>query len=53
MAEWVEDERTLDALRAIGVDYAQGYVIGRPVPLDVFLAGCRQRDAQASQAAGS
>ncbi|CAJ91844.1 diguanylate cyclase [Cupriavidus necator] len=53
VAEWVEDERTLDALRAIGVDYAQGYVIGRPVALDVFLAGCRQRDAQASQAAGS
>jgi EAL domain-containing protein (putative c-di-GMP-specific phosphodiesterase class I) len=48
VAEWVEDERTLDALRAIGVDYAQGYVIGRPVALDVFLAGCRQRDAQAS-----
>ncbi len=48
VAEWVEDERTLDALRAIGVDYAQGYVIGRPVALDVFLARCQQRDAQAS-----
>ncbi|SOZ61111.1 putative diguanylate cyclase with Mase1 and PAS domains [Cupriavidus taiwanensis] len=48
VAEWVEDERTLDALRAIGVDYAQGYAIGRPVALDVFLAGYAQRNAQAS-----
>ncbi|CAG2140148.1 putative diguanylate cyclase DgcE [Cupriavidus yeoncheonensis] len=38
VAEWVEDERTLNALRAIGVDYAQGYAIGRPVPLDAYLA---------------
>lgn len=30
VAEFVEDEATLDILRAIGVDYAQGYLIGRP-----------------------
>ena len=40
VAEWVEDERTLNVLRAIGVDYAQGYAIGRPVPLDAYLADC-------------
>lgn len=40
VAEWVEDERTLNVLRAIGVDYAQGYAIGRPVPLDAFLESC-------------
>jgi diguanylate cyclase (GGDEF)-like protein/PAS domain S-box-containing protein len=33
IAEAVEDERTLEALRAIGVDYAQGYLLGRPEPL--------------------
>jgi len=37
VAESVEDEATLDALRAIGVDYAQGYVIGRPVPVEQLL----------------
>lgn len=30
VAEWVEDEPTLAALRHIGVDYAQGYVIEMP-----------------------
>ncbi|CAG9165008.1 putative diguanylate cyclase DgcE [Cupriavidus laharis] len=44
VAEWVEDERTLNALRAIGVDYAQGYAIGRPVPLDTYLAECGEYD---------
>jgi diguanylate cyclase (GGDEF)-like protein len=33
MAEWVEDEETLLRLREIGVDYAQGYWLGRPEPL--------------------
>jgi len=32
VAEFVEDEATLDILREIGVDYAQGYLIGRPAP---------------------
>ncbi|MET0012342.1 MAG: EAL domain-containing protein [Sedimenticola sp.] len=30
IAEWVEDEDVLDALKEIGVDYAQGYHIGKP-----------------------
>lgn len=33
IAEAVEDERTLDILRKIGVDYAQGYLLDRPEPL--------------------
>ncbi len=37
VAESVEDEETLGTLRAIGVDYAQGYVIGRPVPVEQLL----------------
>lgn len=32
-AEFVEDEETLQWLRMYGVDKAQGYFIGRPVPL--------------------
>lgn len=39
VAESVEDEETLQVLRAIGVDYAQGYAIGRPMPLEEYLAG--------------
>ena len=33
IAEWVEDAATLEALKAIGVDFAQGYHIGRPQPI--------------------
>ncbi|MFC4519324.1 diguanylate cyclase [Cupriavidus pinatubonensis] len=51
VAEWVEDERTLNALRAIGVDYAQGYAIGRPVPLDTYLAECEMVSTNGSSVA--
>ncbi|HJU99360.1 MAG TPA: EAL domain-containing protein [Burkholderiaceae bacterium] len=33
VAEYVEDEAILDQVRAIGVDYAQGYAVGRLRPL--------------------
>jgi len=33
VAEGVEDEETLDMVRDMGVDHAQGYGIGRPGPL--------------------
>ena len=33
IAEYVTDEATLGLLRAFGVDYAQGYELGRPAPL--------------------
>jgi len=33
VAEGVEDEQTLQLLRALGVDYAQGYHLGRPESL--------------------
>lgn len=32
VAEFVEDERALNMLRSFGVDYAQGYFIGKPAP---------------------
>jgi len=37
IAEFVENEAILNAVRDIGVDYAQGYVIARPVPIEVGL----------------
>ena len=37
IAEFVENETILEKLREIGVDYAQGYGIGRPVPLTEIL----------------
>jgi len=37
IAEFVEDEGTLEALRAQGVDYAQGFHIGRPAPAEEKL----------------
>jgi len=37
IAEFVEDRETLDILREIEVDCAQGFYIGRPRPLDDIL----------------
>jgi EAL domain-containing protein (putative c-di-GMP-specific phosphodiesterase class I) len=34
VAEGVEDKMTLDSLRSIGVDVAQGYHVGHPMPED-------------------
>jgi PAS domain S-box-containing protein len=33
IAEGIEDEATLEQLRDLGVDYGQGYHLGRPAPL--------------------
>jgi EAL domain-containing protein (putative c-di-GMP-specific phosphodiesterase class I) len=35
IAEFVEDEETLDAVRKVGVDYAQGYFIAKPAPIEI------------------
>lgn len=35
IAEFVEDEATLEKLRTLGVNYAQGYWVGMPAPLEV------------------
>jgi diguanylate cyclase (GGDEF)-like protein/PAS domain S-box-containing protein len=37
VAEIVEDQATLDRLRLLGVDYAQGFHIARPEPLQAHL----------------
>jgi diguanylate cyclase (GGDEF)-like protein len=39
IAEFVEDEAVLACLRAMGVDFAQGYGVGRPQPLPPWQAG--------------
>ena len=39
IAEFVETPEVLDSLRLLGVDYAQGYHLGRPMPLQDVLFG--------------
>ncbi len=38
IAEFVENDAILEKLKEIGVDYAQGYGIAMPQPLDEFAA---------------
>ncbi|WP_047514225.1 MULTISPECIES: putative bifunctional diguanylate cyclase/phosphodiesterase [unclassified Methylophilus] len=38
IAEYVEDEATLDCLKDMGVAYAQGFYLNRPMPLSEALA---------------
>ncbi|HRH82434.1 MAG TPA: EAL domain-containing protein [Thiobacillaceae bacterium] len=37
IAEYAENDAILDALREMGIDYAQGYGVGRPVPMADYL----------------
>ena len=37
IAEWVEQRAVLDALQHIGVNYAQGFFLGEPLPLRDFV----------------
>ncbi len=41
VAEYVQDDATLELLRGLGVGYAQGYHTGRPVPVEEMLATVR------------
>ena len=45
IAEFVENRETLEALQDIGVDYAQGYGIAKPLPLEDALYGKQQKPA--------
>jgi diguanylate cyclase (GGDEF)-like protein len=38
IAEYVEDQATLDCLKEMGVAYAQGFYLNRPMPLNEALA---------------
>jgi diguanylate cyclase (GGDEF)-like protein/PAS domain S-box-containing protein len=51
VAEWVEDQRTLELLREMGVDYAQGFVLDRPVPLAAPAADGATTSRRGGQAA--
>jgi len=42
VAEFVETPAVAQKLRALGVDYGQGYAFGKPEPLDSVLAGVRE-----------
>jgi diguanylate cyclase (GGDEF)-like protein len=48
LAEFVADADTLDAVRALGVDYVQGFHLGRPLPVDEALAITRSGAGQHS-----
>jgi len=37
IAEFVENQETFCLLQQLGVDYAQGYYLGKPIPLDEFI----------------
>lgn len=45
VAEFVESEQIVVELGHIGVDYLQGYYIGRPCPLDEYLRQARPGEA--------
>lgn len=42
VAEGVEDLTTLEFLRALGCDIAQGYLISKPLPIDKFIVWWQQ-----------
>jgi EAL domain-containing protein (putative c-di-GMP-specific phosphodiesterase class I) len=37
VAEWVESPAILEMVRAYGIDYAQGYAVNKPRPIEEFL----------------
>src|SRR5262249_27653953 len=37
VAEWVENATILEMVRAFGIEYAQGYAVNRPRPIEEFL----------------
>jgi len=43
VAEGVEDAETLELLRGLGCDHAQGYHLGRPLPAAEVLAALESR----------
>jgi EAL domain-containing protein (putative c-di-GMP-specific phosphodiesterase class I) len=52
VAEYVESEELLGVVRGEGVDFAQGYEIGRPLPLEEYM-GAATSDARSPSSATS
>jgi len=50
IAEFVEDDAVLAVVRQLGIDYAQGYGISKPVPIDEYAASQRSEEPQSSTA---
>ena len=48
VAEFVDQQATLETVRQLGVDHAQGYLIGRPVPESDFMEQWLTRPASPS-----
>ncbi|WP_086929890.1 EAL domain-containing protein [Agarilytica rhodophyticola] len=48
VVECIESEEQIQALKKLEVDYAQGYIITKPVPLEEFVSICRNSKAIAS-----
>ena len=48
IAEFVGDEATKNILQSIGVDYAQGFGVGKPAPLVDILKGLGHKASVAS-----
>ena len=46
VAEYVESEAIADAVRKLGVDYAQGYAFGKPEPLAEVLEGLTREESR-------
>jgi diguanylate cyclase (GGDEF)-like protein/PAS domain S-box-containing protein len=53
IAEFVADQDTVDVLTTLGVDYGQGYYLGRPQPIDAHLALKPKQDPVAQRPRGS
>jgi EAL domain-containing protein (putative c-di-GMP-specific phosphodiesterase class I) len=49
VAEMVGDQQTLDLLAELGVDHAQGYHIGKPAPLALWLVEERRKKERAAK----
>jgi diguanylate cyclase (GGDEF)-like protein len=49
VAEYVETDELRERMMALGVDFGQGFAIGRPVPIDDVLGDLALYEAMASQ----
>jgi diguanylate cyclase (GGDEF)-like protein len=50
VAEYVETAAVAQRLKAIGVDYGQGYAFGKPEPLDTVLEGLERDESRTMHA---
>ena len=47
VGEYVESQEQSEHLRRLGVDFGQGYLFGKPEPLDAMLAALVERESAA------